>query len=106
MVLVDRAKWIFGEERVSKKDRLVPYYEQLERAGLLPELTSVLNELRKVRNGFDHAWTGQDFRGTHGNANEAGRKLRAAGEQLCDRLEAIIERLPLPPGLAGASATT
>lgn len=69
MLQTDKDEWntppsgqTSASQRDAVRDRqtLKPWYEKLERAGVITEKSRALvKEITKIRNGFDHAWTAQ-----------------------------------------------
>lgn len=57
MIQFPEEKWKFEEGNVKQKDRLLPYYNDLQKYGLVEALRAFAKDLTDYRNGFDHGWT-------------------------------------------------
>ena len=89
MVLRDERAWEFPPDRQSTVRRLRPAFDALAEAGLLKELRAFMPDLRKLRNGFDHAWMNR--------AGEAGADVGSKVSGWLDRLVDITDQaLALP----------
>lgn len=69
MLQFEEDKWKFDErEDVKKiKDKLYPSYKSLNN---IEEIRPLLVKMQKVRNGFDHGWTGNHINGVPENIQE------------------------------------
>lgn len=68
MVEIPEGKWVFEEpalisdKKIQKTSgnrcqELKPYYDKLDKLGIVDELRSFVGDMTEYRNGFDHAWT-------------------------------------------------
>jgi len=59
---------------------LTPFYEELDRLGVVGRIRGIMKDLSNFRNGFDHAWTSKvaDF-----------EKIKSRGNQILAELEAV-----------------
>ncbi len=57
MIQFPEEKWKFEEGTQKFKEKLLPYYNELQRYGLVEALRTFAKDLTDYRNGFDHAWT-------------------------------------------------
>jgi CRISPR-associated Csx2 family protein len=57
MIQFPEEKWKFEEGTQKFKEKLLPYYNELQRYGLVGSLRAFAKDLTDYRNGFDHAWT-------------------------------------------------
>ncbi|MBW1800292.1 MAG: TIGR02221 family CRISPR-associated protein [Deltaproteobacteria bacterium] len=57
MIRVNQDDWNFMGDNAKMKDNLEPFYARLKTAGVIDILQSMIKDLLKYRNGFDHAWT-------------------------------------------------
>ncbi|MBW2153802.1 MAG: TIGR02221 family CRISPR-associated protein [Deltaproteobacteria bacterium] len=57
MYQFDRDRWNFSDQQQRSVDKLIPFYEKLEKIGIGPMLRQYSKILTEYRNGFDHAWT-------------------------------------------------
>lgn len=57
MIRYNKDKWNFDDDRLKRKDELLPLYEKLSHAGVVDKLRGFVKNLIDIRNGFDHAWT-------------------------------------------------
>lgn len=62
MISVKKESWVFSKDAmVSIEEYLDRFYEKSEEIGLIDLLKEFISELRKIRNGFDHAWTKENI---------------------------------------------
>ncbi|MDY0221306.1 MAG: TIGR02221 family CRISPR-associated protein [Desulfobacterium sp.] len=53
-------KWKFSGLNEDDRLKLMPWFEKLQTAGIEPQLREIVDEIVKIRNGFDHAWTSEN----------------------------------------------
>ena len=51
--------WKFSGFAEENRLKLMPWFEDLQKAGIEPQLREIVDEMVKIRNGFDHAWTSE-----------------------------------------------
>jgi hypothetical protein len=61
MLRIDESKWVFDEHKEIQKNNLLNLYKSIERINVLSLIRSILEDLVKYRNGFDHAWTSRNM---------------------------------------------
>jgi CRISPR-associated Csx2 family protein len=84
MLNYDRRNWRFTSDfEASTMAHLLPAWDALEAAGLLPSLTRTSREVAGTRNGFAHAWTG--------SRRASDSDVVARGAELLTELEAFFE---------------
>ena len=83
MLNFDREKWTFVGDRVADHLTLIPWYDRLAADGNLDPLIAAARSLTKVRNGFDHAWTGTRM-------TEAPNALRSQGLASLAEIERVV----------------
>lgn len=91
MVSRDRDKWQFSENRAGLLEKLLPWYDALERAGIVAELRGFVNQLGEMRNGFDHAWMNR----SEGPGPDIGERAKSWLDEL-DRVTTRAFALPPP----------
>lgn len=59
MMQFPQDSWQFSEFAEKSRLKLMPWFETLQQVevGIEPQLREIVNEMVKIRNGFDHAWT-------------------------------------------------
>jgi len=61
MVSNDEKKWIFSNKKEKNeekmKDKLLDFYKCLDSKGIINELKVLVDEIKPIRDGLDHAWT-------------------------------------------------
>lgn len=61
MLTYEKEKWNFTEDRLAIANNLLERYKFIEDKNFSHEIRCFLKRLLKMRNGFDHAWTGQKY---------------------------------------------
>ena len=51
--------WNFSGFTEENRLKLMPWFEKLQKAGIEPQIRKITDEMVKIRNGFDHAWTSE-----------------------------------------------
>jgi len=51
--------WRFSGFAEANRLKLMPWFENLQKAGIEPQLRKIVDDMVKIRNGFDHAWTSE-----------------------------------------------
>ena len=57
MIQIEKSSWKFFDQNEKDKEELLPFYEELDSAGIISVLKNFSTDLIDLRNGFDHAWT-------------------------------------------------
>lgn len=89
MVRYPRAEWSFEGDRQRQVDLLVPYYEDLAERGLIAELQALVDAIKRIRDGFDHAWTSKV-----GAPDDIERQGDAHLQRLREITDQVLEVLP------------
>jgi CRISPR-associated Csx2 family protein len=84
MVAREEAQWKFAGEGELHRDKMLPWYRQLEARQLIGRLRESMTIITGTRNGFDHAWTStkQAERPTAATVADLAAKGRSAAEWL------------------------
>jgi len=61
MLRIEERKWKFNGDKENQKNNLLDLYRKIEEIKALNLIRSLLKELVKYRNGFDHAWTSRSM---------------------------------------------
>jgi CRISPR-associated Csx2 family protein len=84
MFQIEKNEWNFkGKE--TEHDKLLPFYNELEKIGIESILRKFTGELADYRNGFDHAWTSKD--------NKAYPDIEGKGDQFYENLKEVVRLL-------------
>jgi hypothetical protein len=51
--------WRFSGFTEENRLKLMPWFEKLQKAGIELQLREIVDDMVKIRNGFDHAWTSE-----------------------------------------------
>jgi len=92
---IDRSKWreenareAYGEQQQYKlryfDEMILPFYERLEEAEIINGIQWLSKEIKKVRNGFNHAWVSKA-------AVDKGITIK--GKDYLEKLSGVIEKL-------------
>jgi CRISPR-associated Csx2 family protein len=94
MLQFHKKEWNFDSDRDKKaiKDKLLPAYSALEGACDFNKIKELLKDITKVRNGFDHGWTGQHIKGVPENLSDTRIKGVKLFNQILENWESIIEK--------------
>jgi CRISPR-associated Csx2 family protein len=60
MMQFSEDEWKFSGFAEDNRLKLMPWFEKLQKAGIEPQLREIVDEMVKIRNGFDHAWTSKN----------------------------------------------
>ena len=83
MFQIKKEKWNFkGKE--AERDKLIPFYNELEKTGVESILGKFTGELADYRNGFDHAWSSK---------SKAYPDIEEKGQQFFKNLKKIVRLL-------------
>lgn len=77
-------EWKFSEFAEESRLKLMPWFKKLQQAGIEPKLREIVDEMVKIRNGFDHAWTSE---------KTASPEIEQKGEQYLKQLQEIIGKM-------------
>jgi hypothetical protein len=92
MLQFGKEEWNFDNDRNAIKDKLLPAYFALEEACNLTEIKELLKDITRVRNGFDHGWTGLHLDGVPGNLRDIRVNGMQLFNQILDNWGSIIEK--------------
>jgi CRISPR-associated Csx2 family protein len=68
MLQFPKEKWNFDDDvnKKAQKDKLLPAYSAIEKLSNFEEIKILLEKIvKKIRNGFDHAWTGSHLNSSY-----------------------------------------
>lgn len=77
-------KWKFSGFTEETRLKLMPWFENLQKAGIEPQLREIVDDMVKIRNGFDHAWTSE---------NAAFPDIEEKGKNYLMVLHSIVRRM-------------
>jgi len=87
MVNYEEAEWQFSDQRTAEVETLRGWFGRLDELGLMSALQGASRALVKIRNGFDHAWTGV-------SAPADTSVLKENGMTVLGQLESVVRKLP------------
>jgi len=70
MLQYDENKWDFIGNYLSMKDKLYPAYNSLKSLNNFTEIIALLKDMKTIRDGFDHGWTGKHIAGVPENIHK------------------------------------
>jgi CRISPR-associated DxTHG motif protein len=91
MLQFKEEKWKFdeNEDKKKQKDKLLPSYNALKSLKNFELIKQLLNDMQKVRNGFDHGWTGTHISGVPENIKEIFNKANSIFQFIIDKWDNI-----------------
>ncbi len=86
MLQFAKDEWNFTDDRQKYADELKSFYNSLTEAEILEHLRSLTKKIVEIRNGFDHAWTGN-------GKKKNNQEIKTDAESFLDGLKDIIKGL-------------
>lgn len=85
MISIKEEKWKFigDDERI--KEKILPFYKELEKLGLINKMEAFIEGIKKYRDGFDHAWTSK--KGAPEDIKDKGNEMFIGLKQLIKDLK-------------------
>lgn len=83
-------KWDFDEQATPRKEKLYPAYTQLKNIIVnIEDFQTILKGVNKVRNGFDHGWTGSHIDGVPEKLKDIYNNAKLIFQSIIDKWDNI-----------------
>jgi hypothetical protein len=90
MIQFSEDKWAFDSIEVKKrKEKLMPSYNALKTIDEFEQIRILLDDMKKIRNGFDHGWTGKHISGVPENIHSIFESARNTFRLIIDNWNKI-----------------